>query len=93
MGKPVPIQKFYLEHVISLQSKSFLQDMDQKKFRGYSLDQFVVDLWRYFEMHGGSLTGYMLSLHPGRSNAMMLIDSNGDRRNFTGLSFQSSRGS
>ncbi len=35
-GDSVPIQRFYFEYVMSLQSKVFFQDMDKGKFRGYS---------------------------------------------------------
>lgn len=88
-GHPVGIQQFYLEYVISLQSKAFFINMDKSKFRGYSLDQFSVDLWRYFEAGiGGTSNGMMLQLRPGRNNSLWLIDSDGERRQITGISFQ-----
>ncbi|MDU9050814.1 MAG: hypothetical protein Q3M30_18345 [Candidatus Electrothrix sp. Rat3] len=90
-GHPVGIQQFYLEYVISLQSKAFFINMDKSKFRGYSLDQFGVDLWRYFEAGiGGTSNGMMLQLRPGRNNSLWLIDSDGERRQITGISFQKS---
>jgi hypothetical protein len=88
-GHAVPIQPFYLEYVLSLQSKVFFQNMEKGKFRGYSLDEFAVDLWRYFEAGtGGTSKGYMLQLRPGRNKALWLIDSDGERRQITGIAFQ-----
>ncbi|MCW5212635.1 hypothetical protein VU04_06965 [Desulfobulbus sp. TB] len=88
-GHPVGIQHFYLEYVISMQSKAFFINMDKSKFRGYSLDQFGVDLWRYFAAGiGGTSDGRMLQLRPGRNNSLWLIDSDGERRQITGISFQ-----
>lgn len=88
-GDSVPIQRFYFEYVMSLQSKVFFQDMDKGKFRGYSLDQFAVDLWRYFQAGtGGTSDGYALQLRPGRNNSLWLIDSDGEKRQITGISFQ-----
>lgn len=88
-GTPVPIQQFYFEYVISLQSKAFLQDMAKGKFRGYSVDQFGVDIWRTFEAGtGGTSDGYLLQLRPGRNNSLWLIDSAGEKRQITGISFQ-----
>lgn len=89
LGNPIPIQRFYLEYVISQQSKTFFTNMDKAKFRGYSLEQFSVDLWCYFEAGiGGSSNGKRLKLGPGRNNSLWLIDSNGERRQITGISFQ-----
>jgi len=88
-GRPVPIQQFYFEYVISLQSKAFLQDMARGKFRGYSVDQFGVDLWRTFEAGtGGTSDGFLLQLRPGRNNSFWLIDGDGEKRQITGISFQ-----
>lgn len=88
-GHPVPIQKFYFDHVISLQSKSFFQDMEKGKFRGYSLDQFAVDMWRFFQAGtGGTSDGHVLQLRPGRSNFLWLIDSEGQRRQIATIAFQ-----
>jgi hypothetical protein len=89
VGNPVPIQQFYLEYVISQQSKTFFSNMDKSKFRGYSLDQFGVDLWCFFEAKiGGTSNGMMMQLRPGRNNSLWLIDSDGERRRITGISFQ-----
>lgn len=88
-GYPVPMQLFYLEYVLSLQSKPFFQDMDKGKFRGYSLDQLAVDIWRYFQSGtGGTSDRHALQLRPGRNNALWLIDSDGERRQITAISFQ-----
>ena len=88
-GNPVPIQRFYLEYVISLQSKTFFTNMDKAKFRGYSLEQFGVDLWRYFEAGiGGTSNGKILKLGSGRNYSLWLIDSDGERKQITGISFQ-----
>jgi hypothetical protein len=89
LGQSVSLQRFYLDHVLSLQTKAFFQDMEKGKYRGYSLDQFAVDLWRYFQAGiGGTSQGLALVLRAGRSNALWLIDSDGQRRQFTGISFQ-----
>lgn len=89
MGDPVPIQTFYFEHVLGKQSKAFKQDMDKGKFRGYSANQFAVDLWRYFEAGiGGTSGGHLLQMGPGRNNSLWLIDSDGQRRQITTISFQ-----
>ncbi|MDR3567413.1 MAG: hypothetical protein P4L43_05225 [Syntrophobacteraceae bacterium] len=88
-GTPVPIQRFYFEYVMSLQSKAFFQDMAKGKFRGYSVEQFAVDIWRYFESGtGGTSDGYLMQLRPGRNNSLWLIDSEGEKRQITGISFQ-----
>ncbi|MBI2505075.1 MAG: hypothetical protein HYW07_17800 [Candidatus Latescibacteria bacterium] len=91
-GDPVPMQRFYLEHVISLQSKAFFQDMDKGRFKGYGLDQFAVDLWRYFQAGtGGTAKGRALQLRPGRNQALWLIDGDGERRQITAISFHQQR--
>lgn len=87
-GRPVPMQQFYLAYVIDLQSKTFFQDMDKGKFKGYSLDQFSVDLWRYYEAGiGGTTQGYELQLTPGRNKALWLPDTQGELRQITAVSF------
>ncbi len=89
LGHPVQIQQFYLDYVLSRQSKAFFQNMEKGKFRGYGLDEFAVDLWRYFQAGtGGTSEGYMLQLRPGRNKALWLIDSDGERRQITGIAFQ-----
>jgi hypothetical protein len=88
-GHTVPIQRFYFEYVMSLQSRVFFQDMAKGKFRGYSVDQFAVDIWRYLSARtGGTSDGYALQLRSGRNNSLWLIDSEGEKRQFTGISFQ-----
>jgi hypothetical protein len=88
LGNPVPIQQFYLEYVISLQSKIFFTNMDKGKFKGYSLEQFSVDLWRYFEADvKGTSNGMLLQLTPGRNNSLWLIDREGERQQITAISF------
>ncbi len=90
-GRPVPMQPFYLAYVISLQSKTFFQNMDKAKFKGYSLDQFSVDLWRYYQAGiGGTSDGYDLQLTPGRSKALWLLDTHGELRQITAISFHKS---
>ncbi len=92
IGHPVPIQQLYLEYVLSLQSRPFFQDMDKGKFRGYSLDQLAVDVWRYFQAGiGGTSSGHVLQLRLGRNNTLWLIDSDGERRLISTLSFQGGR--
>ncbi len=88
-GHPVPMQQLYLEYVLSLQSRTFFQDMDKGRFRGYSLDQFAVDIWCYFQARtGGTSNGYAVQLRPGRNRALWLIDSDGERRQITAIAFQ-----
>jgi hypothetical protein len=87
-GNSIPIQTFYLEYVMSLQAKPFFQNMDKVKFKGYSLDQFSVDIWRYFQAGiGGASQGYELELSSGRGKTLWLIDSQGESRRFTSIAF------
>lgn len=89
VGGTIPMQTFYLAYVISLQSKPFFQNMDKGKFKGYSLEQFSVDMWRYYEAGiGGTSDGYTLQLTPGRNKALWFLDSQGELRQFSGISFQ-----
>jgi hypothetical protein len=88
-GQTIPIQRFYFEYVMSLQSKAFFQDMAKGKFRGYSVDQFAVDIWRYFQAGTrGTSEGYAMQLRAGRNNSFWLIDGDGEKRQITGISFQ-----
>ena len=90
-GSAVPIQRFYLEYVISLQSKVFFTNMEKGKFRGYSLEQFSVDVWRCFEA-GVTMTsqGMRFKLSPGRNFCLWLLDSTGQRKQISSISFQES---
>lgn len=89
VGEPIPMQSFYLDYVLSLQSKVFFQDMDKGKFRGYSADQMAVDFWRYAEAGvGGTSDGHLVQLSPGRNNALWLIDSDGEKRPITTIAFK-----
>ncbi|MBF0353548.1 MAG: hypothetical protein HQM11_21155 [SAR324 cluster bacterium] len=89
IGQTVPIQPFYKEYVMSLQSKVFFLDMDKVKFKGYSLDEFAVDFWRYMESNSGPVSGkYMLELRPGRNSNLWMIDPDGQRRQISGIAFQ-----
>ena len=88
-GDTAPIQTVYMEYTLSLQSRSFFQDMAKGKFRGYDADQFAVDCWRYFSSDVAATSdGHVLRLSPGRNNALWLIDASGERRRISGLSFQ-----
>jgi hypothetical protein len=88
-GAVAPMQTLYVEYTLSLQSRSFFQDMAKGKFRGYDADQFAVDFWRYFSSEVSTTSeGYVLRLSPGRNNALWLIDASGERRRISGLSFQ-----
>lgn len=90
-GRPVPMQSFYLAYVISLQTKTFFQNMDKGKFKGYSLDQFSVDLWRYYQSGiDGTTDGYGIQLTPGRNKALWLLDTQGEVRQITAVSFHNS---
>ena len=88
-GSAAPIQTVYFEYTLSIQSRSFFQDMAKGKFREYDADQFAVDFWRYFTSDVSATSeGHVLRLTPGRNNAMWLIDTSGERRRITSLSFQ-----
>ncbi len=87
-GASAPIQTMYLEYTLSMQPRSFLQDMAKNKFREYDADQFAVDFWRYFTSEVAATSdGHVLRLSPGRQNAMWLIDTSGERRRISSLSF------
>jgi hypothetical protein len=89
IGEPAPMQTIYIEYTLSLQSRSFFQDMAKGRFRGYDADQLAVDFWRYFSSSVSTTAeGYILRLSPGRNNALWLIDASGERRRISGLSFQ-----
>ena len=88
-GAKVTAQRLYLDYVISLQSKPFFENMDKGKFRGYSGDQFSVDLWRYFQAGvEGTSSGHVLKMTPGRISALWLLDSTGVKRRITSISFE-----
>ena len=88
-GDAAPIQTMYIEYTMSLQPRGFFQDMARGKFREYDADQFAVDFWRYFTSDVSATSdGHALRLTPGRNNAMWLIDTSGERRRITSLSFQ-----
>lgn len=87
-GDVVPICQLYTDYVWSLQSKAFFQNMDKGKFKGYSVDQFTVDLWRFFESDVSAAEGgYRIKLNPGRIRALWLIDQDGQKRQITHASF------
>ena len=84
----VPIVQFYREYVLSLQSMNFFTNMDKKKFKGYGIDKFAVDFWKYFgsDIHTTS-DGKVLKFSSGRGAGLWLIDSDGEKRRFTRISF------
>lgn len=83
MGNVVPIHQLYTDYVWSLQSKVFFQNMDKGKFKGYSIEQFAVDLWRFFNSSVTAEGGYLIRLNPGRGKSFWLIDQHGARRHIT----------
>lgn len=88
IGDAVPIHQMYTDYVWSLQSKAFLQNMDKAKFKGYSVEQFAVDLWRFFT--SGVFVaegGYCIRLASGRGKSIWLIDQTGEKRQITHASF------
>ncbi len=90
-GAPVAIQRFYLEYVISLQSKVFFTNMEKGKFRGYSLEQFSVDVWRCFEADVTTTSkGMSFKLSPGHNFSLWLLDSTGQSQRISAISFQES---
>ncbi len=88
VGEPAPIQTVYKEYTLSLQPRSFFQDMAKSRFREYDADQFAVDFWRYFSSEVTATTaGYVPRLNTGRGSALWLIDTSGERSRITSLSF------
>ena len=88
VGDAAPIQTVYLEYTLSLQPRSFFQDMAKGRFREYDADQFAVDFWRYFTSQVSATSkGHVLRLNAGRNNALWLIDTDGEKRRITSLSF------
>ncbi len=84
----VSIYLLYNEYVWSLQNKTFFQNMDKGKFKGYSIEQFAVDLWRFFESNVSRAEGgYQIKLTSGRGKALWLIDHDGQKRNITQVTF------
>ncbi len=91
MGSSVPIQDFYLEYVIASQSKVFFSNMEKGKFRGYSLEQFSVDVWRCFESNCTATSkGINFRLTPSRNYSLWLLDSTGEKKQIGFISFQES---
>ena len=83
-GDVVQITQLYIDYVWSLQNKTFFQNMDKNKFKGYSMDQFAVDIWRFFASDIKSSTdGYRIRLNPGRGKSLWLIDQDGEKRQIT----------
>ena len=83
-GDVVAIQQLYIDYVWSLQSKTFFQNMDKGKFKGYSVEQFAVDLWRFFESEIATAEGgYRIRLNSGRGKSFWLIDQDGEKRQIT----------
>lgn len=88
IGDAVPIHQLYTDYVWSLQSKVFLQNMDKTKFKGYSAQQFAVDLWRFFTSDVSVAEGgYCIRLAPGRIQSLWLIDQMGEKRQISHASF------
>lgn len=88
IGDVVPIHQLYADYVWSLQSKAFLHNMDKAKFKGYSVEQFAVDLWRFFTSSVSvTVGGYCIRLAPGRMKSLGLIDQMGEKRHISHASF------
>ena len=88
IGDAVSIHQLYTDYVWSLQSKAFLQNMDKAKFKGYSIEQFAVDLWRFFTSDVSATEGgYCIRLAPGRIKSLWLIDQMGEKRHLSHASF------
>lgn len=84
MGDAVPIHQLYQDYVWSLQSQAFFQNMDKGKFKGYSIEQFAVDLWRFFQSDVAAAEGgYRIRLNSGRGKSFWLIDQKGEKRQIT----------
>lgn len=88
IGDVVPVLQLYTDYVWSLQSKAFFQNMDKAKFKGYSVEQFSVDLWRFFTSSvSAAVGGYCIRLAPGRMKSLCLIDQMGEKRQISHASF------
>ena len=89
VGDTAPLTSVYLEYTLSIQPRSFFQDMAKGRFREYDADQFAVDCWRYFNSDVATTSGgQVLSLGSGRGTSLFMIDQTGERRRYTTLSFQ-----
>lgn len=85
----LPIRDFYLQLVISQQTSSFFGDMDKRRFRGYALDEFSVDIWRYIQSPVTKTScGHVLRLSGGRNKSLWLIDFEGELRQISSISFK-----
>ena len=83
-GEAVPIHQLYHDYVWSLQSKAFFQNMDKGKFKGYSIEQFAIDLWRFFASNVSTAQeGHRIRLNSGRGRSFWLIDQKGEKRQIT----------
>ena len=88
-GTAVPIRDFYIQHVINQQSALFLQDMDKARYRGYSIDEFSIDLWRLASSPvSETSSGLTMELRSGRNASLWLLDQHGEKRKITSISFQ-----
>lgn len=88
IGDVVSVHQLYIDYVWSLQSKSFLQNMDKGKFKGYSVEQFAVDLWRFFESDiSAAEGGFRIKLNPGRGRSLWLFECTGEERQITTVQF------
>jgi hypothetical protein len=84
MGDAVPIHQLYVDYVWSLQNKTFFQNMEKGKFKGCSIEQFAVHLWRFFESDLSTAEGgYRIRLNSGRGKSFWLIDQEGEKRQIT----------
>ena len=55
--------------------------MEKGKFKGYSVEQFAVDLWRFFQSPiSHAEGGYQLKMNAGRIKSFWLIDQDGEKR-------------
>ena len=87
-GDPVPVHQLYTDYVLSLQSKTFFQNMDTGKFKGYSIDRFAVDFWRFYQSAVSTTAeGFQIKLNPGRGKSFWLIDFKGEKRQITNVLF------
>ena len=83
----MPIVQLYTDYVMSLQSKTFFNNMDKTKFRGYSIELLSVHFCRFFQSGVQAEGGYRIKLNPGRGNTFWLIDQDGERRHITHVAF------
>lgn len=87
MGEAVPVQQLYTDFVWSLQNKTFFQNMDKGKFKGCSVEQFAINIWRFFQAKVSTTGGHRIKMNAGRIKSLWLIDHDGQQRQISHVLF------